>query len=366
MSSGSDARSRNCLLFALLFSGTLLFFMTATSAFGQEDTCNKPLATVGDCDLKGNVHISESWKFVPTDRNPSAPHTFVTFSPEGKIDEEQIEKDGSLVSSFRYMSQDDGGTIIIESGGASRGRVTKPVRQVLSYDEQGHLVLLQTTSDRGILQDNEKSTFDKAGHKLSQEYYAADGSLSEHVDYKYDDQGHVIRECHPGIGYFEYQYPAPNREKKLYFPSDGSCDQQASAATPKWAIETTRDDAGRPVSEISTGEGATDFENWLWPYHSPKAGRVVKTYNEEGHLLHQTDYGINGGIEFTESDRYDSAGNMISQTISGDGFAEPHRFQFSYELDDFGNWVQKSSYSLGPDGRQKIFEVDYRKLTYYH
>jgi len=365
------ARSRIRSFSVGLFPITLLLLTAATSTFGQEDTCNRPLVTVGDCDLKGNIHISESWKVVtnarnPAAQNPSSQHTFVTFSSGGKIAEERIEKDGSLKSSFRYVSEDGGRTIIIESGDASPGMVTNPMAQVLSYDEQGHLILLQTRSDKGILRDNEKSTFDDGGHMVSQEYYGADGRLSERIEYDYDDQGRIILECHPGRGYFEYQYPEPNREKKLYFPSDGLCDRQVSAATPKWVIETTRDNAGRALSEMIMGEGATNSENWVWPYHSPKAGRVVKTYDEEGHLLDQADYGISGQIDFTESDRYDSTGNMISQTINGHDFVEAHRFQFGYELDDFGNWVEKTSYVLAPDGSRKIRQVDYRRLTYYH
>jgi hypothetical protein len=366
---GMSAR-RFSLLSGFVF--VIASFLTAAQpAFSQEAPCNQPLATTSDCDLKGPVHMAESWSSISEDRSPAlrklpSRHTFLTFSAEGKIIENRIESKGALESRTRYTVTDGGQTVIVESdGGTSHGQGMNQAEQVLSYDEQEHLILRQTRSNKGILQDTERNTFDDAGHKLSQDYYSADGRLSEHIEYSYDDQGRLVRECHPSMGYFEYQYPASNQERKLYISSDGACDRQMSAAVPRWVIDTAYDNSGRALIEVSSGAGAKGYESWLWPYRSPEAGRVVKSFDKQGRLLDQTDYATNGDIEFTESDRYDGAGNMISETVNGAGLAEARRFQYSYEFDDYGNWVQKITYALGPDGSRKVLEVDYRKIAYY-
>jgi hypothetical protein len=372
MSGSSGARVEHSWLAAGFLLVLATFVAASQPAFSQEDTCNQPLATTGDCDLKRPVQMAESWSSISEDRSPAvrkppSRHTFLTFSAEGKIIENRIETNGSLESRSRYTVADGGQTVIVESDGStSHGQGMNQAEQVLSYDEQKHLILRQTRSNKGLLQDTERNTFDGAGRKLSQDFYSADGRLSEHIQYMYDDQGRLLRECHPGMGYFEYQYPASNQERKLYVSSDGKCDQQMSARVPRWVIETTYDNAGRALIEVSSGAGAKGDENWLWPYQSPEAGRVTKSYDEQGHLLDQTDYSTNGTVEFTESHGYDQAGNIISETINGAGFVEAHRFQYSYEFDDHGNWVQKTTYGLGPDGSRKVLEVDYRKLTYYN
>jgi YD repeat-containing protein len=95
------------------------------------------------------------------------------------------------------------------------------------------------------------------------------------------------------------------------------------------------------------------------------SGRVVKTYDADGRILSETHYSPDGVIAFTESNGYDPDGNIISQTMNGDGFVEVHRFQFVYEFDAQGNWTQKTEYGIAPDGRRKVLEIDYRKLSYY-
>jgi hypothetical protein len=131
-------------------------------------------------------------------------------------------------------------------------------------------------------------------------------------------------------------------------------------------VETTYDDAGRPLDETTTGTGLTGYTDQPWPYESHKAGRVVKTYDDKGRVLDETDYAPNGDVRFTESDRYDQAGNVISETIGGAGSAEVHHLQFRYDFDAHGNWTRKTEYALDSDGSERALREDSRSLSYYN
>jgi hypothetical protein len=349
-------------------------------AYAQMEACRHPLETAADCGLKGPVRTAESWGSFPDAKRErqnankvEPPHNFLSFSPEGVVTGGGVDNNGDRKVDWRYVRDESQRSVTLDQTAADNPQQADfHAERVFFYDPQGHLILIEDAAPDGTLQDVERFLYDGAGDELWEEDYA-EGRRYDRIDYTYDDLGRLIREAHLNRGYMEYEYPSPGRTVAVYFPAGGEDDQQSPAIKSSLTIETTLDDAGRPLDEVTKGAPLEYRKDQPWPYEyltsggykSRVSGRVIKTYNDQGRILTQTNYTPSGKRDFVEIHEYDKDGNILSQTMGGDDFVETHRFQFGYQFDAQGNWIQKSQYAVGSDGTREIIEIDYRKLAYY-
>ncbi|HEY6466528.1 MAG TPA: hypothetical protein VIY69_11090 [Candidatus Acidoferrales bacterium] len=354
----------------------LIAFIQPT--YAQLEECHQPLKTAADCRLTGPVQTVEAWcDFPDTGRrrrpaNKVAPaHNFLAFSRQGVVTGGGVDNNGDLKLEWRYVQDESQRSVTLDQAKAtSSNQADFRAHRLFFYDPQGHLILMQDAAPDGTLQDVEKFLYDGVGDELWEEDYAQ-GRRYDRIDLTYDDQGRLIRETHFDRGYMEYHYQSPNRRIAVYFPPDDP--GQPQTAKPKLTLETTFDGGGRPLDETTIGAPLEVYTGVRWPYEYLASdgyeyrlsGRVTKTYDAQGRVLKQTNFSPSGKIDFAETNEYDNDGNIISQTIGGDDYAATHRFQFAYEFDAQGNWIQKTQYALYSDGTREIVEIDYRRLAYY-
>ncbi len=208
-----------------------------------------------------------------------------------------------------------------------------------------------------------KQEFDSDGHGVSLLHCSTDGKYCSRTESEYDDQGRLklTREIELPSGRVAnrtvYEYPAENRKRTLDFDSN-SRNPDVPVSVPTWLTETTYDSAGRVIEEITSAPGEV-WDGGCIERICP--GRVAMTYDEQGHIVDETD-----GARGTHTLRtYDHVGNLISETVIRTGGSEM-RSEFTYEYDQFGNWTSKTSYNLYSSGqREKPWRIDYQKIAYY-
>ncbi len=161
----------------------------------------------------------------------------------------------------------------------------------------------------------------------------------------------------------EYEYPAEDRKRTLDF---GGCrDSNTPASVPTYLIETTYDSAGRVIEKTTSAPGQ---QKGMWCEDTPQPGRVVRQYDDQGHLVDQT-YETNGIRNGHTSYSYDRFGNETGELWhhqQADGNSTVAGQEFVYEYDRNGNWTSKTTYDLDNNGNhRKVGTVEHQKFTYY-
>jgi len=364
----------------LLLPGFLLASLSplcVRPSFAQRiPACDSHPSIRANCGLKGPVRTEEIWQTPVSDQDSvvnsaHGNHTIRKFSEQGHLTETSVVRnDGSLESRTTFSPDGRGGTVATRSNGAAlHNDAIAEHEVVLYYDAQGNLIRSQIHNDDGIIQVTLEKTFDGNGHELSELHYAPGGGLRDRTDYRYDDQGRLIAEVPQAAnaadeGHTEYQYPAPNRRRTLVFTTGFyPRDRQAPASTPTWMIDTTYDNSGREIETVTTAPGLSRTGGWGCG-DCLQVGRVLKRYDQQGNLLDEAHYGLDGSVGDEQVYTYDDSGNMLSWTTKQSGSASTSTF--SYIFDERRNWTQKTATVLNPNGTRVAAPVEHRKYTYYN
>ncbi len=286
----------------------------------------------------------------------------MTFSEEGRLIEREIRNDAAYASINHFESGDGGLTVLTLSEWSDNGQAHR-TEEIVSFNEKGQMVSRKENLDGGPFTVYMKQEFDSDGHAISFLHCSTDGKYCSRTESEYDDQGRLklTREIEFPSGRVAnrttYEYPGKNRKRTLDFDTN-SRSRDVPASVPTWLTETTYDSAGRVAEEITSAPGLA-WDGGCIDRICP--GRVAMTYDEQGHVVDETDEA--GGTHKLRT--YNHVGNLISERVIQTGGSEK-RSEFTYEYDRFGNWTSMTSYTSDSSGkREKPLRIGYQKITYY-
>ena len=182
---------------------------------------------------------------------------------------------------------------------------TKRLRQANFFDVQGNLIRSDHYTDE-VLVSYELFSYGGAGNLFQAEYYSADGTLSQQIEYNTD--GNPVKEV--------TNLPA----------SQGSSDAFDTTDSRTQTIETEYDALGRPSTITVTGEkdGKQQAITGTYIYNEdthtselqfdvPQDTYFSYTYDDEWRVISYSISDETGTIS-SESFLYDTYGNVISHT----------------------------------------------------
>jgi hypothetical protein len=217
---------------------------------------------------------------------------------------------------------------------ASDGRID--TRFVYKYDAKGNLIEQQWYAHTGQLGGRLVYTFDEKGNETSQTSYHADGSVSWKSFSKYDVNGNKTEWNH---------YNGTSLKYKILYRYDGK---------------------GR-VLEKETAEFNRP-PNFLSSSHSPEAGKVVYTYDDDKRTKEVTTYNVDGTVKEKVAYSYDERKNEVGRTaFNADGSVKNgDALVMNIEYDSHGNWTRKTRLiQLEKDGQHQAVHAELRVITYY-
>lgn len=220
--------------------------------------------------------------------------------------------------------------IVFESNG------TVGTRFVYKYDPKGNLIEQQWYPHTGQLGGSLIYTFDEKGKQTSETSYEGSGALSWKSISKYDNNGNKTEWVH---------YERKSLRYKIHF---------------------TYDDKGRVVEQetmdFNISPGA------LPPTHSPQAGKVTYTYDDDKRTREVATYAVDGTLKEKTVYAYDERKNEIGvTTFNADGsLKNGEMLLIDIEYDSHGNWTRKTrlvQYEKG--GQIQAAYAELRVITYY-
>ena len=197
------------------------------------------------------------------------------------------------------------------------------------------------------------STYDLQGREIKKEYYSATGVLTNTGITHYDDQARTasLTQYNPNGSVNHIRELVLDEKSRVVretirYPN-GSGLQQSSAY----------DANGSLIEEVSEKLDGSDRYRSLW------------TYDDHGNVDSLITHRPNGSVVtiFKMKSSYDADGKVVETINFKPGGSVRNKETFTYEFDDYGNWIRK-------DIRREVFngdeskverEVNYRRISYF-
>ena len=88
--------------------------------------------------------------------------------------------------------------------------------------------------------------------------------------------------------------------------------------------------------------------------------KATSKYDEKGNMIEDNHYNADGSLMYKNTYKYDEKGNMIeNNTYNADGSLSS-KYTYNYEFDAMGNWIKKTSITIG-----KPNQLIERVIEYY-
>lgn len=193
-----------------------------------------------------------------------------------------------------------------------------------------------------------------SGREISgEDYYSADGSVSDKTSWTYNGQGLPLSKQTVDVNGALIESDS--------FDAAGNVIEESLYKGD--ALESKRvysyDGKGNRIEEVHYGANGALI-------NQPKdPARIVSGYDEANRVIDQTLFAADGTIEWKMSFAYDEHGNLIEQRGFHSGKLALHR-SYSYEYDSNGNWIKQTMSDLtAPVSCANPMQVIYRTITYY-
>lgn len=180
------------------------------------------------------------------------------------------------------------------------------------------------------LADSGRNVYDRFGHLVDQNEYAADGKPKWKCIYKYDDHNKAVL--------WDFRFPDRNEHDLVSFRYDSHGNQTESI----WADEHNHIRSRAKYKYDGNGR-----EIWEGGYDSTGKLKSISNskYDASGNETEWSDEDADGKIGLKIICKYDKAGNRVTEDSYHSDTGKPYRIVFKY--DSKGNELETTSYPPG-------------------
>jgi antitoxin component YwqK of YwqJK toxin-antitoxin module len=250
---------------------------------------------------------------------------------------------------LRQVTYDRNGNMIEQAFYNPKDQSSPDLREVFSYDGEGHKTQETEYDAHGKLDSARLFTYSPKQQLVRIEHHLGDGALKEYVTIAYNEDGQVTDERqYSGDGSLmsEWRYSYESQRKKIAesFSPHGNYKEVYLYDPNGNTISQTRYDSDGEVEQNTTS-----------------------SYDEKGQLVRTVNTGKDVPTRSELIDKYDDRGNPI-ETSHYERKELVERSRCTYEYDSRGNWTRAIPHLLYEAQRSVLVRPAreaYRTITYY-
>ena len=213
---------------------------------------------------------------------------------------------------------------------------------------------------------DEITTYDSAGRPLERWIKNQDGTLRERTTREYNKNG-ILETTYDGSGLVKDSYvrhttnvQLGNRSISETYTDDElesrTIVRQSHKITHKETTNYGRDGRVNSMTAQESTEGITNFA-----LIDKFGNAITETRDGSGHLRVQTLQDKSSSTKRI----YDADGRMRRMERYASNGTLLNAYAYSYENDEYGNWIRQTKSKELPDGQSLVTEIVSRVITYY-
>ena len=286
-----------------------------------------------------------------------------TYNTEGNISEKiAYDQNGAITQKLVHTYDENGRSTGFEEYAAMLDKtLTIPRHHVYKLNAEGRRVEHTVFESNGSTGTRFVYRYDAKGNLIEELRYAHTGQLGSRLVYTFDESGNQTSETsyqtHGVLSWKTISKYDANRNRTEWLQYNGN--------TLKYKILFSYDSKGRML-ETETTE-FNRIPGTLPPTHSPEAGKVVYTYDDDKRTKEVATYDVDGTLKGKIAYAYDERKNEVGTTaFNADGSLKNNGTQsIKIEYDSHGNWTRKTRLLPAEKGEQPRAYVELRVITYY-